>query len=239
MPQTFAAPGDNDRNGSTFGSILQGLNAESVVAQRYLLILRYAVINATALALVGAVWSEGWLKMIFAGDSTNLVVAIIAVFLAGIFLCTRKVWQTSIELNQLKELRPLPGTRVAEFLERSRALDGQGRANLAAALRLKLATRIALIKHIANSLVLLGLIGTVLGFIIALSGVNPETASDVSAVGPMVSLLISGMSVALYTTLVGSILNMWLMMNYRLLETGTVHLLTQLVDRAEHYHADP
>ena len=78
----------------------------------------------------------------------------------------------------------------------------------------------------------------VLGFIIALSGVDPDTASDVSAVGPMVSVLISGMSIALYTTLVGSVLNVWLMMNYRLLETGTVHLLTQLIDRAEQAHAN-
>ena len=34
----------------------------------------------------------------------------------------------------------------------------------------------------------------------------------------MVSTLIDGMSVALYTTLVGSVLNVWLMLNYRLVE---------------------
>jgi SAM-dependent methyltransferase len=81
-----------------------------------------------------------------------------------------------------------------------------------------MSARIAPIRHIANSLVFLGLIGTVIGFIIALSGVRPEVASDVSAIGPMVSTLISGMSVALHTTLVGSLLHLWLMVNVRLLE---------------------
>jgi biopolymer transport protein ExbB/TolQ len=81
--------------------------------------------------------------------------------------------------------------------------------------------------------VILGLIGTVLGFIIALSGVNPETAADVSSIGPMVSTLIDGMSVALYTTLLGAVLNVWLMLDYRILESGAVRLLTAIVERGE------
>jgi biopolymer transport protein ExbB/TolQ len=102
-------------------------------------------------------------------------------------------------------------------------------------MRLKLAARIAPVKHIANSLVLLGLIGTVIGFIVALSGVEPDAAADVGAIGPMVSTLISGMSVALYTTLVGSLLNVWLMVNVRLLEGGTVKLLTATVELGERH----
>ena len=48
----------------------------------------------------------------------------------------------------------------------------------------------------------------VIGFIIALSGVTAEEAGDVSSVRPMVSTLISGMSVALYTTQVGALLGL-------------------------------
>ena len=85
---------------------------------------------------------------------------------------------------------------------------------------------------------LLGLIGTVVGFVIALSGVNPDTVSDVAAIGPMVSKLLEGMGVALYTTLVGSVLNIWLMLNHRLLEGGAIHLITHLVEEGERY-AEP
>ena len=44
--------------------------------------------------------------------------------------------------------------------------------------------------------------------------------------------LIGGMSVALYTTLVGAVLNIWLMLNYRLLEGGT-RLFTAIVELGE------
>ena len=89
----------------------------------------------------------------------------------------------------------------------------------------------------AGSLVLLGLVGTVVGFIIAFSSVRPDVAADPGAVGTMVSILIQGMSVALFTTLIGAVLNIWLMMNYHVLVTGTVNLVTAIVELGE-CHAD-
>ena len=80
----------------------------------------------------------------------------------------------------------------------------------------------------------LGLIGTVLGFIIALSGVDPDMAGEAENIGPMVSALIAGMSTALVTTLVGGVLNIWLMANYQLLTTGTVRLINTIVELSEH-----
>ena len=49
----------------------------------------------------------------------------------------------------------------------------------------------------------------------------------------MVAGLIAGMSTALYTTLVGSLLNLWLMANYQLLASGTVQLVATLAERIE------
>ena len=74
-----------------------------------------------------------------------------------------------------------------------------------------------------------------IGFVIALSGVRPDLVSDVNSFGPMVSTLISDMSVALHTTLVGSLLHLWLMVNVRLLEGGTVKLLTATVKAGERH----
>lgn len=202
----------------------------------FLLILRFALLNACALAVLGVAWLNGLVETVYAADTTRIVLLIAAVFAVGLGLCARRVWQTSIELNAARSAFPKRGTRVAIYLEQTAAIDGQGRNNLAAALKLKLASRIAPVRHIANSLVLLGLIGTVIGFIIALSGVDPELASDIGAVGPMVSTLIEGMAVALYTTLTGAVLSIWLTVNYRLLEGGVVNLLTQVVERGEANH---
>ena len=100
-------------------------------------------------------------------------------------------------------------------------------------LRLKLTNRIVVVRHIANALVFLGLIGTVIGFIIALSGIDPESASKAENVAAMVATLIGGMSVALYTTLIGSVLYIWLTVSYRILVTGTVDLIASTIELGE------
>jgi biopolymer transport protein ExbB/TolQ len=100
-------------------------------------------------------------------------------------------------------------------------------------LRLKLTDHIIVVRIVANSLVLLGLIGTVIGFIIALSGIDPEAASQVENVAAIASTLINGMSVALNTTLVGALLYVWLIINYGILTSGTVDLITAIIDMGE------
>ena len=227
-PQFLKARGDSLIAG-WFAALADG----DAVSRRYLLLLRYAVLNLVAFALLGAAWIKGWVPVVLAGDSTGLVLVIGAVFLFGLVSCGRKIWQTSAEINQLAERRPGRGTRIERYLASVQGRDGHTRALAASAMKLKLASRIASIRHLANSLVFLGLIGTVVGFIIALSGVNAQTAADVDAIGPMVSTLIGGMSVALYTTLVGAVLNIWLMTNYRLLEGGTVNLIAAIVEEGE------
>jgi hypothetical protein len=204
-------------------------------SHRYLLLLRFTVLNLVAGALLGAAWLKGWVGAVLAGDSTRLVLVIAVVFLFGLFGCGHRIWRTSVEINQLKGPRGTRDTRIERYLAGIAGRDGHGRALAASALKLKLAARISSIRHLANSLVFLGLIGTVVGFIIALSGVDAAAAADVEAIGPMVSTLIGGMSVALYTTLVGSILNIWLMTNYRLLEGGTVTLVTAIVEEGERH----
>ena len=211
------------------GALYEGGGA----AQRYLLLMRFAVLNLVALALLGAAWLNGWVGFVMQADTTQLVLLIALVFVYGLVSCGQKVLVTSLEINQVRDPRRYPGSRVACYLESIQGRDGHARAICASALKLKLASRIASIRHLANSLVLLGLIGTVIGFIIALSGVDAQAAADVSSIGPMVTILISGMSVALHTTLVGAVLNIWLMINYRLLEGGTVTLISAIVELGE------
>ena len=200
---------------------------------RHLLVLRFAVINLVAFALLAAAWLKGWVGMVVGGDSTQLVTLIGVVFIAGLFECGRKIVRTSAEIDEVGGAGGIFSHRLRTYLNAIEGRDAQSRALVGSALKLRLTARLASVRHVANTLVLLGLIGTVIGFIIALSGVDPEAAADVSSVGPMVSTLISGMSVALYTTLVGAILNIWLMVNYRLLESGTARLLASMVELGE------
>ncbi|MEC7647246.1 MAG: hypothetical protein VX900_02640 [Pseudomonadota bacterium] len=71
--------------------------------------------------------------------------------------------------------------------------DGERRSIKSQMVWLKVSNRIAFVNYKANSLVFLGLVGTVIGFIVALSGVDPVTISIAKAVGPLVANLIQGM----------------------------------------------
>ena len=114
------------------------------------------------------------------------------------------------------------GPRTPEGLERSRKSNWNHGLRSAEAIR-----------QIANGLVFLGLIGTVIGFIIALSGVDPSRATEVDNVARMIATLISGMSVAMYTTLAGSVLYVWLSVNHRILANGSVSLITAIIKLGE------
>jgi biopolymer transport protein ExbB/TolQ len=205
------------------------------VSYRYLLTLRFALINLVGFALLTVAYAQGLLGMVLAADQTYLSALIFVVFLGGLATCARKIWQTSRELNYVRAFDPLSASRAAEYIARLRGRSGDSRGILASSLRLKLTQRVAVVRHVAGSLVILGLIGTVIGFIIALSGVQPDQASDVKAITPMISTLIAGMSTALYTTLVGSVLNIWLMINYNVLAGGTVKLITSLLEFGEEH----
>ena len=205
---------------------------------RYLLLLRFTLLNLFGFGLLGAAYAQGLVSDALAADRTYLSLVIFLVFMAGLGLSAFKVWQTSHELNSVRDFESGADTPAARYLAPMAGGDADSRANLVGALRMKIAHRTAIVRHIANSLVLLGLIGTVVGFIIALGGVDPEHASDVKAIAPMVSTLIRGMSTALYTTLVGSVLNVWLMANHQILAGGTVKLITALVELAEVHARD-
>lgn len=245
---TTANLGNATRESSDLGGAASGPSGEEQLAwltaraeqargvsYRYLLTLRFVLINLVGFALLGVAYVQGLLGMVLAADQTYLSVLIFLVFLGGLAICARKVWQTSRELNYVRAFDPLSASRAAEYIARLRGRSGDSRGILATSLRLKLTQRVAVVRHVAGSLVILGLIGTVIGFIIALSGVEPERASDVTAITPMISTLIAGMSTALYTTLVGSVLNIWLMINYQMLAGGTVKLITALFEFGEEH----
>lgn len=200
---------------------------------RYLLLVRFGLFNLVALSLLAGAYLQGWLDGIVSAELAELSGLIAALFAYGWAFCAARVWRTSRELNDLQAGTPAPGSLAGGYLAGIGATDAAGREVLQGVLRLKLTHRISVVRHVANALVFLGLIGTVIGFIIALSGVDPARATDAELVGGMVSTLISGMSVALNTTLVGAVLYVWLIVNHRLLAGGTVDLLTAALEHGE------
>ena len=91
---------------------------------RWLLILRFALLNLTGQALVGAAWMQGWLDQMIATDTYHLIKLNVGLFLVGIAVCASRVAKLSHELNQLEARPAEPGTRTAliQAMERFKEL---------------------------------------------------------------------------------------------------------------------
>ncbi len=229
-------PVDSDFNGSSpptmtlsqpdlfegLGVVVPTEKLKSRQMNNYLLWSRFAALNLAGMAGLALAYVNGWVGMVIAADASRITVVIAALFLFGLIATGIRVHKVTRELDHISKGS---GGRLDSY---RKALECGSDANRA--LELRLFSRIAYIRHIANVLVLLGLIGTVVGFIMALSGVSAEAAADVGRIGPMVANLISGMAVALFTTLVGAIFNLWLGANFQILTTGTANLAAAMLD---------
>ena len=197
---------------------------------QFLLFYRWLCVNLFGAALMSIAYMNGWIQMAINADPTGIVMIISLIFLWGLLICGYKIWNINQDLNHIKNGDPSKCVDWREYNLLKKERKESTRGSLIEALKIKLFSDIAFVKYLANSLVVIGLIGTVVGFIIALSGVDPSIVSDVNAIGPMVSTLITGMSVALYTTLVGSVFNLWLSINYHFLAKGMVALVASILE---------
>ncbi len=189
-----------------------------------LLFYRWLALNIVGFAILAVFHVNGMVEPIFLGDSSYIVYVIAGLFLYGMVLCGYRVWKTSRELNFVK--RGEKG-KLRDFVVRSSQAD---RESVKEAFEIKLFARISFVKYISSSLVMLGLLGTVIGFIMVLTNIPANAVGDATQVGKLVGALTKGMGVALYTTLVGAITNLWLNANYNILRTGVVNLVAAILE---------
>jgi hypothetical protein len=195
------------------------------------LLLRYALVNVVALGLTWAAYIQGWLDGFCEPRTWIMALAIAAVFLWGLGLAGYRIFRVSHALVSLGRREGVPAD-IAHRLARLERADPRERPLEMDMARMEYANQIGSLRFLANALVFLGLIGTVIGFIIGLSGIDAAATSDVEKIAPMITELINGMSVALYTTLLGAVLNIWLNVNLRILSDGAVRLLRLLLESA-------
>lgn len=193
----------------------------------YLLFYRWLALNVVGFAILWVFHMNGMVEPVFLADSSYIVYVIAGLFLYGMVLCGFRVWKTSRELNYVK--RGGKG-KLKEFADKSRQAD---RESVKEAFEIKLFARISFVKYISSSLVMLGLLGTVIGFIMVLTNISANAVGDAAQVGKLVGALTNGMGVALYTTLVGAITNLWLNANYNMLRTGVVNLIAAILESAD------
>ena len=147
---------------------------------RDLSFLKLTIANLTGLGLLALVFWQGWLLPLFLTDNTYAVYGMTALFAIGLYLCEKKAYQ----LANWGSTQFTPAGYFDDFL--------------------------AVPTEIMENTVLLGLIGTVFGFAIAMSGVTVAQLSNHASLIATLGILFPDMAVALLKTAVGAVLAMWL-----------------------------
>lgn len=173
----------------------------------HLLKYRFMLVNVAFVAGVLFAIERGWAEAVYRGDSSYITWAITAFFIVAWVWTAKEIWTASNMLDRLK----LHGPRYAPPAARDKDL-----------------AKIEWLSCVAEWLVSLGLFGTVVGFLMALGAVDQGSLASASGVKTSIEVLMGGMRVALYTTVVGLICGLWQAVNVRMLQTA---LMSYWADR--------
>jgi hypothetical protein len=231
--------------------------ALALVDSEHLLLLKGLLLWAViGVAFLGA-WRYGLLQRVWHDDSTGLSVAITLVFLAVAVRGSWHVLKLSRALNHVAEVRgaiveaptpeldrsrTLPKGCVSDYIQtlHTKAKIGGHRSAIDQGLLLDafeadLRSGHELGWFVADLLLSLGLLGTVIGFILMLGPIGDLDTSDQGALRTALAAMSGGMAVALYTTLTGLIGGMLLKIQGFLLDGAVQDLVRRTTQLTEIY----
>lgn len=192
-----------------------------------LLLYRFLIVNIIAILGLAVANNQGLIEPLFANDFTYITSMTTAPFVIAWIATLRKVIKVSSGLNRTKRQGAYNSPQYQGTID-------------------KLWAKVAWLTDASSWLVGLGLIGTIVGFRYALSGVDPNTLGDARGVSEALGPLMVGMKIALNTTIVGAILGTWNEVNQRMLRTAMTCMIADanepppwVVPKEEKYPEEP
>lgn len=197
---------------------------------RWSLMFRFLILNLFGFGLVVLGLMTGFVQSVYLADQTVMTSIITGVFIILLAVIGVRLFTISNQLNLCDKRSEKSHSKWNQHRQKLKTAQEAARPDINQALYIKLVGRLGGIAWAAGLLTLLGLIGTVLGIQMSVSGVDPTAAGDVNQVPQIVGAMVSGIGVALSTTLVGGILNIWAYLNYLLLAGGATRLYTKILE---------
>jgi hypothetical protein len=180
---------------------------------------------SAALVLFGAAWMQhrGLWQALIQGDPSGISLGIVALSVLTTGWCGRRAWVLRWQA-QAVATGPASSWRSAWRADRRQAPDMA--ANL-------LSER----SHgphetawwLAAATIKLGLLGTVVGFIVMATQIGRMPTFDIDQVQALLKQMTQGMAIALYTTLVGLVANLWLGLQLLLLDRMADRIVADIV----------
>ena len=200
------------------------------------------LLTFTAIALIAA-WHFGLLQQVLFDDPSGLASAIALIFGIAVLQGAFAVWRLSRVSNALRlierrittepdlpaNLEEGPVRRYVEALSKRRTTaSGDAPDMLLDAFAADITAGHAFGWFVADVLLSLGLLGTVIGFIAMLAPIGQLESGDQEALKSALTSMSGGMAIALYTTLAGLIGAVWLKVQGFLLDNGADDVLRRM-----------
>jgi biopolymer transport protein ExbB/TolQ len=218
-------------------------------------LLRWLIFTGATVFAAILLWRYGLLRLMVISDRTYLSSVIALIYVGASLHC---LWRTIIvsregDAGQRAAAQIERGQADVAALDPSAAPDGliaehirdlalkartQGRGRLDQTLLLRsLADRLrgsnGFGAFASDTVLKLGLLGTVIGFIIMLAPIAGLDASDKSMMKSSMGLMSDGMAVAMYTTLAGLVGSILLKIQYYMLDNATAKVFSRAVTLTE------
>ena len=224
---------------------------------RHYLFLQWLLFLVSLLFVIWLAWEYGFLRFVFLNDPTRISVVISLIFIAGSVHCALRVWYLSAQLNEVLQISQEGKNAKISTLNGLLILDGKMmndslasrffidilKINLQSQNQYERQTFPQLIDVLVEEtggqhetgwffvhlLVKLGLLGTVVGFVLMLGSFADINSIEFADLQDMIGRMAVGMGVALTTTLVGLVSSMLLGFQYLMLDRAADHLVSSSV----------
>lgn len=164
---------------------------------------------AAGLALFIGWWlqAHGWWRSLVEGDPSGISIGTVALSVVVTAWCGHRCW--------LLQAMALPGSdwRTAYAADHRRSADVAGQL-----LGERTHGPHETAWWFAAATIKLGLLGTVVGFIVMATQIGNMPSFDIDQVQNLLKKMTQGMAIALYTTLVGLVANLWLGLQLMLMD---------------------
>ena len=205
------------------------------------LFLHWCLLTAVACVLITISWDQGILANILTSDMTRISLVILLVHLAGTLYAGYRCWWLSRQIEWMFDPRPCVSSEsiVQTFFhlfpkaDPNADSDSDNTQTLTAevmAERLRGNHQIGW--FITGSVVKLGLLGTVVGFVLMLRSVSGIEQLDTSDIQELMQQMTLGMGVAMNTTLVGLVASLHLGIQFLMLDRAADRLVADAVQAA-------
>jgi hypothetical protein len=218
-------------------------------------LLRWMIFTGLCAFAVVLLWHYGLVRLMLASDRTYISAIIAVLYLVTSLHCLwrtiaiaregdagRRAAQVLSEPGAVVpavERNALPRGLVADHIRNlvlKADTQGSGRIDQTLLLR-SLADRLrgsnGFGAFASDTLMKLGLLGTIIGFIIMLAPLAGIDASDRSLLKSSMGLMTDGMAIAMYTTLAGLVGSILLKIQYYMLDAATAQVFSQAVTLTE------